>query len=148
MLDFLMISTRSPKRGITEIVPKFTIYNPNLASEGKVVKSSDLMLKDGDFYAIWNERAKLWSTDEDVALYLIDRELDAYAKEHKSDFEDVVKVMHMWDSDSGMIDKWHKFCQKQVRNNYHVLDEKIVFANTETKKCFFRLIRFPMATGP
>lgn len=123
MLDFLMISTRSPKRGIVEIFPKF-----------KVCKSSDLMIKDGDFYAIWNESAKLWSTDEDVALYLIDKELDVYANEHKSDFEDTVKVLHMWDSDSGMVDKWHKYCQKQLRNNYHTLDEKIIFSNTETVK--------------
>lgn len=42
MLDFLMISTRSGKRGIIEIYPKFIIK-----------KSSDLMIRGGDFYAIW-----------------------------------------------------------------------------------------------
>lgn len=123
MLDFLMISTRSPKRGITEIFPKF-----------KVGKSSDLMIKGGDFYAIWNESAKLWSTDEDVALYLIDKELDVYATQHKSDFEDTVRVLHMWDSDSGMVDKWHKYCQKQQRDYYHALDEKLIFADAITSK--------------
>lgn len=128
MLDFLMISTRSPKRGIIEIYPHFKSY---IANGGK---STDLMTKDGDFYAIWNENAKLWSTEEDVALYLIDKELDVYYNEHKFDFSDTVKVLHMWDSDSGMIDKWHKYCQKQLRNNYHTLDEKVIFANTETVK--------------
>ena len=42
MIDFLMISTRSTKRGVIEIYPKFIIK-----------KSSDLMIRGGDFYAIW-----------------------------------------------------------------------------------------------
>ena len=42
MLDFLVISTRSGKRGIIEIYPKFIIK-----------KSSDLMIRGGGFYAIW-----------------------------------------------------------------------------------------------
>ena len=63
MLDFLMISTRSTKRGVIEIYPKFVIK-----------KSSDLMIRGGDFYAIWDEALKLWSTDEQDAIYLIDKE--------------------------------------------------------------------------
>ena len=66
MLDFLMISTRQGKRGVTEIYPKFVIK-----------KSSDLMIRGGDFYAIWIAERGLWSTDEQDALDLIDRELDA-----------------------------------------------------------------------
>ena len=64
MIDFLMISTRSTKRGVIEIYPKFIIK-----------KSSDLMIRGGDFYAIWLEDRGLWSTDEQDALQLIDREL-------------------------------------------------------------------------
>lgn len=37
-----MISTRSGKRGVIEIYPKFIIK-----------KSNDLMIRGGDFYAIW-----------------------------------------------------------------------------------------------
>ena len=48
MLDFLMISTRSPKRGVVEIYPKL-----------KIMKSSDLMIRGGDFYAIWIEERGL-----------------------------------------------------------------------------------------
>ena len=44
MLDFLMVSTRNSKRGVTEIYPKFIVK-----------KSSDLMIRGGDFYAIWVE---------------------------------------------------------------------------------------------
>ena len=38
------------------------------------------MIRGGDFYAIWIEERGLWSTDEQDALQLIDRELDRYAE--------------------------------------------------------------------
>ena len=47
MLDFLMISTRSTKKGV-EVYPKFIIK-----------KSTDLMIRGGDFYAIWIEERGL-----------------------------------------------------------------------------------------
>jgi energy-coupling factor transporter ATP-binding protein EcfA2 len=123
MLDFLLISTKSPKRDVVEIYPKFIIK-----------KSSDLMIRGGDFYAIWVKEKGLWSTDEQDALSLIDAELDAYYEAHKNEFDCKVKVLHMWDSDTNMIDKWHKYCQKQMRDEYHMLDEKLIFSNMETKK--------------
>ena len=123
MLDFLMISTRSKKQGLVEIYPKFIIK-----------RSSDLMIRGGDFYAIWIEEKKLWSTDENDALKLIDRELDAYYKEHKEKIDGAVKVLHMWDAESGMVDAWHKYCQKQMRDSFHMLDESLIFSNAETKK--------------
>lgn len=138
MLDFLMISTRFPKKGIVEIYPKFII--PTKKS------SSDLMVRGGDFYAIWNEDEHLWSTNEETALYLIDRELDKYAEEHKNDFEDArVKVLYMWDSDSGMIDRWHKYVQKQMRDCYHPLDETVIFANTDLTKSIYASKTLPYA---
>ena len=123
MVDFLLISTRSPKRGVVEIYPKFIIR-----------PSSDLMIRGGDFYAIWIEEIGMWSTDEHDAIRLIDRELDIYAKQNAGNFDGHVKVLHMWDSETGMIDSWHKYCQKQMRDNYQMLDEKLIWANTDTKK--------------
>ena len=41
------------------------------------------MIRGGDFYAIWLEDRRLWSTDEQDALQLIDHLLDEYAKEHR-----------------------------------------------------------------
>ena len=138
MLDFLIISTRNPKKGIVEIYPKFII--PTKKS------SSDLMIRGGDFYAIWNEEERLWSTNEETALYLIDRELDKYAEEHKNDFDDArVKVLYMWDSDSGMIDRWHKYVQKQMRDSYHPLDETVIFSNTELTKSTYASKTLPYA---
>ena len=95
MIDFLVISTRSTKRGVIEIYPKF-----------RIMKSSDLMIRGGDFYAIWDDERGIWSTDEQDVIRLIDRELDKYAEENRQRFDSTIKVLHMWDSESGMIDSW------------------------------------------
>jgi hypothetical protein len=127
-----MIATRTGKRGAIEIYPKFIIK-----------RSKDLMIRGSDFYAIWLEERGLWSTDEQDALQLIDRELDIYANEHKELFDGGSRVLHMWDAESGMIDNWHKYCQRQMRDNYHTLDETLIFANTPVKKESYASKRLP-----
>lgn len=123
MLDFLLVSSRSSKKGTVEIYPRF------------VVKSSeDLMIRGGDFYAIWDETNQLWSTSEEVAIKLIDNALDEYAKKIKSESEDHIKVLYLWDAESGSIDRWHKYVQKQMRDSFHSLDEKLIFSNTVVTK--------------
>ena len=138
MMDFMIISTRSNKRGIIEIYPKFIIK-----------KSSDLMIRGGDFYAIWIEERGLWSTDEQDALQLIDRELDRYAEENRTKFNSDIKVLHMWDAESKMIDSWHKYCQKQMRDNFHALDDKLIFSNMETNKKDYasKKLSYPLEAG-
>lgn len=139
MLDFLTISTRTAKRGsVVEIYPKFIIK-----------KSSDLMIRGGDFYAIWIEDRGLWSTDEQDALQLIDYELDLYAKEYSKRFDGAVNVLHMWDSENGMIDRWHKYCQKHMRDSFHMLDEQLMFSNAETTKKDYasKKLPYPLEKG-
>jgi hypothetical protein len=138
MPDFMMVSTRSTKRGVIEIYPKFIIK-----------KSSDLMIRGGDFYAIWLPERGLWSTDEQDALRLIDEELDKYAEENRHHFDSDIKVLHMWDAETGMIDSWHKYCQKQMRDSFHALDEKLIFANTKTSKKDYasKRLNYPLEPG-
>lgn len=139
MLDFLKIATRSKKQGVIDIFPKFIIKT-----------SDDLMIRGGDFYAIWVEDRNMWSTDEQDAIQLIDRELTRYYKEHKEKFSECqVNVLYMWDSGSGMIDAWHKYCQKQMRDSFVMLDEKLIFANTETGKKDYasKKLSYPLERG-
>lgn len=139
MLDFLMISTRTDKRGVTEIYPRFRMYP----------RSSDLMVRGGDFYAIWDESKGLWSTDEMDALYLIDKELRAFAEENKERFDNNIRVLYMQDSESGMVDSWHKYCQKQMRDSFHNLDEKLIFANSPIDKKDYasKRLEYPLEPG-
>lgn len=138
MLDFLMVAARPAKRGVIEIYPKFIIRS-----------SKDLMIRGGDFYAIWNEHTGLWSRDEEIALYLIDKAVDEYANEYRKTTDEHVKVLHMWDAETGMIDRWHRYCQKQMRDSYHMLDSKLIFANTEVKKEDYisKKLKYPLQSG-
>lgn len=131
MLDFFMISVTSVK-GTLEVRPKFI-----------VTKSEDLMIRGGDFYAIWDEETQLWSTDELRALQLIDNELDKYVYDHRDILGENPKVLHMWDSDTGMIVKWHQYVQKSLRDNYHPLDEELIFSNTPTARHTYASKRLP-----
>ena len=139
MFDFLVIATRPTKRGVIEIYPKFRLYP----------KSSDLMIRGGDFYAVWIEELGLWSTDEEDALRLIDRELDKYAEENRDKFDGSVRVMRMQDSESGMIDNWHKYCQKQMRDSYVMLDETLIFSNMDASKKDYasKRLNYPLEPG-
>lgn len=131
MIDFLFIARRTGKHGVIEIYPKLIIKH-----------SKDLMIRGGDFYAIWLQERGLWSTDEQDALQLIDRELDNYADAHKADFDNY-RVLHMWDAESGMIDIWHRYCQRQMRDSFVMLDEKLIFSNTDVKKEDYASKRLP-----
>ena len=138
MLDFFTVATRSKKPGYIEIYPKF-----------QVKPTEDLMLRGGDFYAIWVEDRGLWSTNEYDAVQLIDRELTRYAEEHKGELDGNVKISYMRDAESGTIDAWHKFCQKQMRETYHVLDEKLLFSNDGTNKKDYasKRLSYPLEPG-
>lgn len=131
MFDFLRISTRSSKQGI-EIYPKF-----------RICKSSDLMIRGGDFYAIWLEDRGMWSTDEQDVLDQIDYELDKYAKDNKELFGERPRVLHVRDSETRFIGAWHQFCQRDMRDSYHMLDEKLIFSNMPTSKKDYASKRLP-----
>ena len=139
MLDFLMITTNLGKRGVIEISPDFNVNR----------KSKDLMIRGGDFYAIWVEERGLWSTDEQDAVDLIDRELDRYAEENRDRFGGNYQVLHMKRSRTKMIDNWHHYCRDQMRDNFVMLDEKLIFSNTKLKKTDYasKTLDYPLEQG-
>lgn len=139
MLDFVKISTRVRKPGSIEVFPTFLIK-----------KSEDLMIRGGDFYAVWVEDRGLWSTDENDVVQLVDRELNKYVEEHHDELDgSSVKINYMWDAGSGSIDDWHRYCQKQLRDSYHMLDETLLFANDGTDKRDYasKRLSYPLAPG-
>lgn len=125
MLDFMRVMSREAKSGrgkepTIEVYPRFIVK-----------KTTDLMIRGGDFYAIWDEGKGLWSTDEYDAVALIDNDIRKWADENGlSD----ANLLLMQNADSGVIDRWHKYCQKQLRDSYHTLDDRVIFSNTEVTK--------------
>ena len=133
MMDFLTVSAKVKKNGPTEIYPKF-----------KIIDSSDLMIRGGDFYAVWVEERALWSTKEQDLIHLVDEEVRKYAEDYEAKHagEEVIR-MYMEDSESGIIDKWHRYCQKQMRDSFVPLDEKLIFSNDVTTKEDYASKRLP-----
>lgn len=139
MLDFMTVSIQNTKKDGIEVFPTFII--------GK--KSKDLMIRGGDFYAIWDDERKMWSTEEEDAVRLIDQELNRYCEENKEFLGDKCKIKYMWNADTGTIDKWHKYCQKQCRDSFHMLDETLIFSNTDTSRKDYasKKLNYPLEAG-
>lgn len=136
MLDFLVIKTSNSKRGVIEIRPHF-----------RICKSKDLMIRGRDFYAVWNEEKGVWSTDEQDVITMIDHELNKFAEEHRSGFgfDAEVIIKYMWDASSHVIDEWHTYCQRQMRDNYEHLDGQLVFTNDPVDKTNYSSKHLPYA---
>ena len=138
MLDFVEILTRSPKQGHIEIYPNFIVG-----------ESEDLMIKGRDFYAVWVEDAGLWSTNENDLIKLVDREVNRKYEELKDLYPGYsIKRLLLRNGSSGMIDQWHKYCQKQRRDKYVMLNEKLIFANDPVRKEDYASVRLSYALQP
>jgi hypothetical protein len=123
-VDFLRIKVKTTKDKSIEISPQFVVS-----------QSKDLMIRGNDFYAIWDEENNSWSTNEDTAIRLIDKELKKSSLDHEKLMPDTpIHVKYMWAADSGSIDAFHKFCQKQMRDNYVPLDMSLIFLDTKTER--------------
>lgn len=135
-MDFFHICYKVKSNGTYEIYPKFIIASTN-----------DLMIRGGEFYAAWIEEIGLWSTNEWDVIKIIDREIDRFVKDNQAAFEDhYVSKLYMHDADSGSIDRWHKYCQKQMPSSwFRPLDEEITFANDEATKEKLASKRLPYA---
>ena len=138
MLDFMTVTYRNTKNGI-EVYPKFIVKTNH----------EDLMIRGSDFYAIWDEDLGAWSTDEGDAIRLIDQEIDKYIEDNKNFLNGNVIKKYMWDSESGSIDRWHKYCQKQQRDSFHMLDENLIFSNSDTNKKDYasKKLNYPLEPG-
>lgn len=136
-MDFYVIKEKSPKRGIREIFPDF-----------RVGRSKDLMVRGQRFYAIWDEEAGLWSTDEYDVQRLVDQDLYAYKKHLQRNTEDEVVVKTLSDFSSGMWEAFKKYV-KSMSDNSHQLDEKLTFANDEVKKKDYvsKRLSYPLEKG-
>lgn len=121
----------------TEIEPAFRVYP----------KSKDLLIRGGDFYAVWDDQLQKWSTDEGTVVGIVDKMLDEYVDKNNIP-RDQVTIKYMWNGNTGTIDKWHHFVQKQCRDCYKPLDETLVFDNTEPSRDLYSSKKLPYALAP
>ncbi len=138
MVDFLLISTTLQKNGV-EVKPKFVVR-----------RCKDLMIRGQDFYAIWNEEKGLWSTDESDVIEIVDKALALEREKAEEKYPDKnIHVAWMWDNESGSIDKWHKYCKQQMRDDYVNLDNTLIFSNMECSRDAYasKKLNYPLQEG-
>lgn len=116
-MDFYEIET-IPMRGqagMMEVRPNFI----NL-------KSRDIMLRDGDFVAVWDPKTGLWSKHENDVIDIIDNDVFDYVK--KSGIQNLFPRICRKDSDG----VWRQYRQwsKNMVDTDHPLDRMPVFKDT------------------
>ena len=129
-MDFYSIKETYSKNGV-EIYPDF-----------RVCRSKDLMIRGKAFYAVWDEEAGLWSTDEYDVQRLVDNDLAEHLNKLKNRTSDNIKVKWMRDFSSNSWKSFKTYCT-QLSDNSHQLDEKLTFSNTEVKKKDYVSKRLP-----
>lgn len=136
-MDFFQINTREiekgPSKGRYEVHPDFLVK-----------RSTDLMVRGRSFYAIWDEKVGLWSTDEYDVQRLVDEEL----AEHAKGVSELGKVRYMRSFGSKSWSDFREYV-RQLSDNSHQLDENLTFANTDVKKTDYVSRRLPyhLASG-
>ncbi len=132
-----MAKKTAPKPGVLEIFPDFLNK-----------KSRDLMIRGGKFYAIWDEELGLWNTDEDRVQEIVDREIRDYVK-GLGDMPGIdLRVKYMLDESNGTWTKYRKWLNNRP-DNFHQLDERIVFSDTavEKKDYVSKRLPYPLTDG-
>lgn len=106
--------------------------------------SADLMTRGGSFYAIWDEERQLWSTNVYDVVRLVDEDLMRRKQELEAKHGVPYKVQTM---SSHSTKVWSEFVQyiRNSANNFHALDENLVFANSDVKKTDYASKRLPYA---
>lgn len=135
-MDFYRILERSEKKGVIEVYPDF-----------KVVRSKDLMVRSKSAYAIWDEQAGLWSSDEYDVQRLVDEDLERYRATMVVPEDTVVKVKYMRNFSTGTWKQFKNYLA-HLSDSAHQLDENLTFLNTEVKKTDYVSKRLPYSIGP
>jgi phage/plasmid-associated DNA primase len=132
-VDFYTKVIKENKDGTLQIRPDW-----------KVGRSNDLMTRGGSFYAIWDEEKGLWSTEIYDVQRLVDADLMNYAQQMQSKTGLIYQVARLEANSTKLWDEFQRY-MRNSGNNYHNLDEKLVFANTEIKKEDYASKRLPYA---
>lgn len=129
-MDFYTIET-SPIRGqmgMMEAAPWFRNTN-----------SRDIMLRDGDFVAIWNPKTSLWSKNEFDVVDLIDDDVRKYVE--NAQFQNIIPRFCESERDG----VWRRYRQwtKNMVDTVHPMDRNPVFADTPIRQENYVSYRLP-----
>ena len=135
-------------------------YKPEIEYKNKVYyvypsfisrPSKDLMIRGKTFYAVWDEKKQLWSTDIYDLIELVDKDLESYVKElrKQEQYKDApIIIRYMSDHKTHVLKDFMEYV-KLLPDKFKPLDNKIVFQNMETCKEDYvsRKLKYPLEEG-
>jgi hypothetical protein len=128
-VDFYRIVVDEKKDGSLILSPEFVVG-----------RSKDLMVRGRSFYAIWDEDAGLWSTDEYDVARLVDEEMHEYADKKLTNSKVSIRSMRNFSSKSWLN---YRTLVSNISDNSKQLDENLTFANQEVKRTDYVSRRLP-----
>jgi energy-coupling factor transporter ATP-binding protein EcfA2 len=136
-MDFYRINERQTKDDTIELYPDF-----------KVGRSKDLMVRGKAFYAIWDEKKGLWSTDEYDVQRLVDEDILRHKEMIEKKTEKRVKVKLMGNFSTGIWKDFRSFLNN-ISDSSQQLDTTLAFSNSDVKKNDYvsRRLSYPLAAG-
>lgn len=133
-MDFFTIQVDEKKDGGLTLTPNFIVG-----------RSKDLMVRGRSFYAIWDEEAGLWSTDEYDVGRLVDAEMRRYAEEKYPNASVSIRTLSNFNSKTWIN---YRMFVSSISDSFHQLDENLTFANQETKRSDYVSRRLPYSLEP
>lgn len=131
-MDFYEIKTRSQRSGEIEVLPDFIIGN-----------SKDLMVRGGDFYAIWDESIGMWNRNKRSVQRIVDNDINKRV-------DDLLKLQNgarvrgltLREYSSRRWIDFNSFV-KLLPDNAKLMDSKVAFQNSVVKKTDYISKRLP-----
>jgi Family of unknown function (DUF5906) len=137
-MDFFKICEKKLPRTTTVLVyPEFSVN-----------RSQDLMVRGGQFYAIWDEERGIWSKDSYRLVELIDTEIRKHIQDLATEPGIQYVAQELRSFDTGIWDKFLKFCHS-LSDNSRPLDVRPTFANQEIhrKDYISKALKYPLEAG-
>ena len=137
-MDFYRIRQRMVKKDVLEVYPDFTVRS----------NFKDLMVRGKSFYAIWDDEAGLWSTNEYDVSKIVDRDLQAYLDSLTDKFHCDIVTKWMTNYGTGTWRTYRKWLN-DIPDSYHQLDERLTFSNTEVNREDYisKRLTYPLQEG-
>ena len=128
------------------------VYSPSFIVKPNI---KDLMVRSKGLYGIYDESTGLWETDDTKAIAMIDQQVRDYAFKDAGDdaMSDEVHgpiIKQISDTRNRLIESWHRFCEKDLKDHWVQLNQKVIFSNTEIKRSDYATLRldYPLLEGP
>ncbi len=117
----------------------------NIAPNFLPTPADDFMIRGRSFYAIWDQEANKWSTNEADVIRIVDNALREYLQKVKARQTDSEVKYHVQYMNSSLNPTWknYKAYLQSMFDTFHQLDTSLTFLSDRVKKSDYSSKRLP-----